>query len=153
MISERVRAALEADLDDALRQVDAMGLMVMAGEGRVSAGDLRVEVSPPAAPIECKASQAKAKKAASKARAAKPAGKAPLALPSPAKVKAGGDLECCEVCGIGLTMCRGPKREFPLCAKHAGRWWQHRNSSGSDAMAFGAWVEHQKNGGGRRKKA
>lgn len=58
----------------------------------------------------------------------------------------------CEVCGAALPTGRGTgNRKVSLCKKHAGRWFVHRKRSHS--LAFGAWVEHQKAGGGRRKKA
>jgi hypothetical protein len=148
MISERVRIALQEDLSDAVRQVEALGLWVWVGGGRIAGVDLQV-LAPGSAPGSAPGPIAATRMGRSK----KNAESVVTRMEHPGHLAV-----ACEACGEALkTSGRGSgNRKVPLCKKHAGRWFEyrkHNGESGYGESGYAAWLANQKSGGGRLKKA
>ena len=150
MISERVKEALSQDLAAAVRQAESLGLLVMASNerGRIEPGDLIVASAdePASVPlVELGPPQKRAVGPRKKAAAA--------ARDDVTGSGAIGTGEKCDVCDVALpTGGRAKNRKYALCSKHAGRWHAYLKFNKEKACPYGAWVEHQKSGGGRIAK-
>jgi hypothetical protein len=145
MVSERVKVALQEDLAEAVRQVEALGLWVHVGGSRIAGEDLVVVVVPGSTPA--------AIPAARMGRPKKNVTASGVLVKTVTRMEHPGELSpACEVCGEVLKTGRGSgNRKVPLCGKHAGRWFVYRKRNGEGSYA--AWVANQKAGGGRLKKA